>query len=76
MGTTMTEIVIDGEMRKFGGEVASRPTVEVMDELDAAEEAARAAARYARRTTHEERKSELTPVEERVGKLHKKLHTA
>ena len=38
--------------------------------------AARAAARYARRTTHEERKSELTPVEGRVGKLHKKLHTA
>ena len=37
--------VIDGEMAKLDGEVTRRPVVEVMDELEAAEEAADAAAR-------------------------------
>lgn len=35
--------VLDGEMGKLGGEVTRRPTTEVTDDLDAAEDAARAA---------------------------------
>src|SRR6185312_14179681 len=41
--------VIDGEMSKLGGEVTRRPVDEVMGELEAAEEAADAAACEARR---------------------------
>jgi hypothetical protein len=45
-----------------------------MGELEAAEEAADAAAREARRTLREKRKAELhAGVEERVGKLKEKL---
>jgi uncharacterized membrane protein len=67
--------VIDGEMKKLGGEVTRRPVAEVMDELELAEEAADAAAHEARRTLREKRKAEVTAdVNERVGKLKEKLH--
>ena len=69
--------VIDGEMTKLGGEVTRRPVGEVMVELEAAEDAADAAAREARRTVREQRKAELhAGVEERVGKLKEKLHVS
>ena len=69
--------VIDGEMKKLDGEVTRRPVAEVMDEHEAAEDAADAAAREARRTIREKRKAELqTGVEERVGKLKEKLHVS
>jgi uncharacterized membrane protein len=69
--------VIDGEMKKLDGEVTRRPVAEVMGELEAAEDAADAAAREARRTIREQRKAELsTGVEERVGKLKEKLHVS
>lgn len=67
--------VIDGEMAKLGGEVTRRPVVEVMDELEVAEDAAEAAAREARRTLREERKAERKAnLDERVGTLKEKLH--
>jgi uncharacterized membrane protein len=67
--------VIDGEMKKLGGEVTRRPVAEVTYELDAADEAADAAAREARRTIREQRKAEFSAgAEERVGKLKEKLH--
>jgi uncharacterized membrane protein len=67
--------VIDGEMKKLGGEVTRRPVADVMAELDAAEEAADAAAREARRTIREKRKADLSAgFEERVGMLKEKLH--
>ena len=48
-----------------------------MSELEAAEEAADAAAREARRTLREKRKAEFhTGVEERVGALKEKLHVS
>ncbi len=69
--------VIDGEMTMLGGEVTRRPAAEVMDELEAAQEAADAAAREARRTVREQRKAELRgDVDERVGKLKEKLHVS
>jgi uncharacterized membrane protein len=69
--------VIDGEMTKLGGEVTRRPVAEVMDELEAAEEAADAAAREARRAVREKHKAELRAgVEERVGALKEKLHVS
>jgi uncharacterized membrane protein len=69
--------VIDGEMAKLGGEVTRRPVGEVMDELEAAEDAARAAAREARRTLRQQRKAELTAsFDARVGKLKQHLHTS
>jgi uncharacterized membrane protein len=69
--------VIDREMTKLGGEVTRRPVAEVMDELEAAREAADAAAREARRALREQRKAELKGgVDERVGKLKEKLHVS
>ena len=69
--------VIDGEMAKLGGEVTRRPVGEVMDELEAAEEAADAAAREARRAVREKHKAELTAnLDERVGSLKEKLHVS
>ncbi|HEY6068219.1 MAG TPA: DUF1269 domain-containing protein [Gaiellaceae bacterium] len=69
--------VIDGEMKKLDGEVTRRPVDEVMGELEAAEEAADAAAREARRVVREKRKAELhAGVDERVGKLKEKLHVS
>jgi uncharacterized membrane protein len=69
--------VIDGEMKKLDGEVTRRSVAEVMGELEAAEDAADAAAREARRTIREERKAELRPgAEERVGMLREKLRVS
>jgi uncharacterized membrane protein len=69
--------VVDGEMAKLGGEVTRRPVAEVMDELEAAQDAADAAAREARRAVREQHKAELTAgVNERVGKLKEKLHVS
>jgi hypothetical protein len=46
-----------------------------MDDLDAAEDAARAATGRARRTMRETKKAELTAdLDERVGTLKEKLH--
>jgi uncharacterized membrane protein len=67
--------VIDAEMYILGGEVTRRPVAEVMGELEAAEEAADAAASEARRVVREQRKAEIhADVDERVGKLKEKLH--
>jgi uncharacterized membrane protein len=67
--------VIDGEMKKLGGEVTRRSSADVMDELEAAEDAAAAASREARRTVREKRKAEAkASYDERVGKLKEKLH--
>ena len=69
--------VIDGEMKKLDGEVTRRPVAEVIGELEAAEDAADAAAHEARRAIREQRKAELSAgVEERVGKLTEKLHVS
>ena len=69
--------VIDGEMTKLGGEVTRRSVADVMDELEAVEAAADAAAREARRTVHEQRKAELhADADERMGKLKEKLHVS
>jgi uncharacterized membrane protein len=67
--------VIDGEMKKLGGEVTRRSASEVMDELEASEDAAAAASREARRTVRQERKAKVKAgYDERVGKLKEKLH--
>ena len=67
--------VIDGEMKNLGGEVTRRSASEVMDELEAAEDAAAAASREARRTVRQERKTKAKAgYDERVGKLKEKLH--
>jgi len=69
--------VIDGEMKKLDGEVTRRSSAEVMSELEAAEDAADAAAREARHTLREKRKAEASAnVKERVGKLKEKLHVS
>ena len=69
--------VIDAEMAMLDGEVTRRPVTEVMGELEAAEDAADAAAREARRVVREERKAKLhAGVEERTGKLKEKLHVS
>jgi uncharacterized membrane protein len=68
---------VDGEMAKLGGEVTRRPVAEVMDELEAAQEAADAAAREARRAVREQRTADLKAgVDERVGTLKEKLHVS
>ena len=69
--------VIDGEMATLGGTVTRRTLADVMDELDATEMAAEAAAREARKTLHQQRKAELTAnLDERVGTLKEKLHVS
>jgi uncharacterized membrane protein len=69
--------VIDGEMTKLGGDVTRRPVADVMDQLEAAEDARRAAANEARRAMHEKRKAEMSAsFDERVGKLKEKLHVS
>ncbi len=69
--------VIDGEMKKLDGEVTRRPVDEVKVELAAAEDAAEAAAREARRTIRDQRKAKLSEgASERVGKLKEKLHVS
>jgi uncharacterized membrane protein len=67
--------VIDGEMKKLGGEVTRRSAADVMDELEAAEDAAAAASREARRAVRQKKKAEVkASYDERVGKLKEKLH--
>ena len=69
--------VIDGEMAKLGGEVTRRPVAEVMDQLEAAEDAQRAATREARRSMHDKRKAQLSAsFDDRVGTLKEKLHVS
>ena len=51
--------VIDDEMAGLGGTVVRRPAEEVLAELEASEEAARAADKEARRVMREHRKAEL-----------------
>jgi uncharacterized membrane protein len=69
--------VIDGEMAKLGGEVTRRPVLEVLAELETAEEAAHAAEKEARRELLAKRKAELsTGLEERVAALKEKLHVS
>jgi uncharacterized membrane protein len=69
--------VIDAEMYGLGGEVTRRPVAEVMAELAAAEEAADAAAKEARRVVREKRKAELhAGADEHVGKVKEKLHVS
>jgi uncharacterized membrane protein len=62
--------VIDGEMAKLGGEVTRRPVGDVMAELDAAEAAADAAAREARKVVRQQHKAEF---DEHVTKVKEKL---
>jgi uncharacterized membrane protein len=62
--------VIDGEMAKLGGEVTRRPVSDVMAELDAAEAAADAAAREARKVVRQQKKAEF---DEHVAKTKEKL---
>ncbi len=62
--------VIDGEMAKLGGEVTRRPVSDVMAELDAAEAAADAAAREARKVVRQQKKAEF---DEHVDKTKEKL---
>jgi len=62
--------VIDGEMAKLGGEVTRRPVADVMAELDAAEAAADAAAREARKVVRQQKKAEF---DEHVAKTKEKL---
>jgi uncharacterized membrane protein len=69
--------VIDGEMRKLGGEVTRRPVGDVLDELDEAEAAAAAAVREARRDVREQHNAELTAdAKQRVARMKEKLHAA
>jgi hypothetical protein len=69
--------VIDNEMGKLGGEVTRRPAYEVLAEVEAAEEAADAAAKEAHRVMNEQRKAELTgKLDERINKVKEKLHVS
>jgi uncharacterized membrane protein len=69
--------VLDGEMAKLDGRVTRRPVSDVMDELDAAQEAADAAAREARRVVRAKRKAEVAAgFDERVGHLKEKLRVS
>lgn len=67
--------VIDVEMTKLGGDVTRRPVGAVMDELEAVEDAAEAAAHEARKELRAKRKAEMHEShEERTAKLKEKLH--
>ena len=69
--------VVDAEMYTLDGQVTRKSAAEVMVELDAAEQAADAAAREARKTLREKRKAEIhAGIEERTGKLKEKLHVS
>jgi uncharacterized membrane protein len=69
--------VLDGEMQALGGEVTRRPVTAVIDEVEAAEEAADTAASDARRALRERRKAELkASMEHRTQKLKEKLHAS
>ena len=69
--------VIDAEMYTLDGEVTRRSVAQVMGELEAAEDAADAAAREARRVVRQKHKAEIhAGVDERVGKAKEKLHVS
>jgi uncharacterized membrane protein len=69
--------VIDGEMARLEGEVTRRPVAEVMDQLEAAEQANRAAENAARHAMREQRKAQVSATfDERVGRLKEKLHVS
>jgi uncharacterized membrane protein len=69
--------VIDGAMKKLDGEVTRRSVNDVMGELEAAEDAADAAAHEARRVVRETRSAEIhAGMDERVGKMKEKLHVS
>ncbi len=69
--------VIDKAMAKLGGEVTRRPVADVLVELKAVEDAAKAAAREARKAVLSKRKADLTAAfDERVGKVKEKLHVS
>jgi uncharacterized membrane protein len=66
--------VLNSEMQKLGGEVHRRPTNEVLLEVEAAQDAALAAAQQAERVMHEQRKKEREGRrEERIEALKAKL---
>ena len=72
--TEQSPDVIDAAMARLGGEVMRRPAVDVEDEIAAAEEAQRTAAREARRELHRARVDETkadahAKVEELKSKL-------
>jgi uncharacterized membrane protein len=67
--------IIDAEMLKLSGEVTRQRAGEVLSELEAAQQAADAAAKEARRTMMEQRKAKASDdFGERVGKLKQKMH--
>jgi uncharacterized membrane protein len=69
--------VIDGEMKKLDGVVTRQSIDAVMSEVGAAEDAADAAAREARRKVREQRKAELHEhADETKAKVKEKLHTS
>ena len=69
--------VVDGEMARIGGEVIRWPLTEVLDELEASEQAAEAAAHEARRAVRKQRKATMrADVDDRVRTLKEKLHAA
>jgi uncharacterized membrane protein len=69
--------VIDGEMKKLDGVVTRQPIDAVMSEVGAAEDAADAAAREARRKVREQRKAELHQhADESKAKVKEKLHAS
>jgi uncharacterized membrane protein len=69
--------VIDTEMKKLDGVVTREPIDAVLSEVGAAEDAADAAAREARRKVREQRKAELrAKAEESKAKVEEKLHAS
>jgi uncharacterized membrane protein len=67
--------VLDVEMDKLGGALTRRPVDEVTADLEAAEEAANAAAREARKTLNEQRKAKMkADVDAAKAKAKEKLH--
>jgi uncharacterized membrane protein len=69
--------VIDTEMKKLDGIVTRQPIDAVMREIGAAEDAADAAAREARRKVREQRKAELHEhADETATKVKEKLHAS
>jgi len=69
--------LIDAKMDALGGDVTRRSVVDVVAELGTAHEAAEAAAREARRTVREKRKTDMTAdLDKHVAKLKEKLHVS
>jgi uncharacterized membrane protein len=67
--------VLDGEIGRLGGTVVRRPTSEVVAEIEAAEDAAKAASDQANRVLRDQRRTERKgKIQERVAALKTKLH--